>query len=76
MKVIASPLELFEVKSIPIDHNVPEGSPVSLKVTKYFCTEGAAAVKIIALLTEDPLTITAPDAGDREYPETFDTINE
>jgi len=56
---------IVEVRVVPLkvtDHDVPVGSPVSVKLTSYLA--GGTAVKVIDRLTLAPLTVTDPDAGE------------
>jgi hypothetical protein len=50
------------------DHEVPDGRPLSVKVTSYWV--GGIAVKVIATDCAAPATVTDPDAGLEVYPVT------
>jgi len=44
------------------DHDVPIGSPVSMKLTGY--VGGGTAVNVTGVLTSAPFTVTDPEEGE------------
>jgi hypothetical protein len=56
------------------DHEVPDGNPVSVKVTVYVAAD--EDVKVMGSETSAPLTTTLPDAGLAVYPATEPTVYE
>jgi len=56
---------VVDVRVVPpraTDHEVPVGSPVSVKLTSY--VGGGTAVNVIDTLAPPPFTVTDPDEGE------------
>ena len=73
-KDIVLPVDEWVVVPAVTDQFVPVGKPDSKNVNEYW--PGGKAVKVMALFTATPLTVSEPEEGEAVYPGTAPTENE